>query len=478
MGINLKAKIKGTSNYIELLTDANGNLLTTFPQENDSAGKVKILSAGGKEITTTENGFLRSSTPNLIFYDQVDGNAVNTNKWNPYSVSGMTIVQSSGYIILNAGAVITANAYAILTSLKYIPLYGTLPLVVDFNAKVLNVPESNATIELGIGAATTNTAPTDGAFFRWAASGAFYCVINSGGNETSSVNLSGQTFTAPNGVDTITMPPSTTEVEVYTIETVEDKVLFYVGDILVATIGVPIGQSYPFNSGRQTLFARVYNGGSSPSLAPQISIGQVVVSQEDITQNKDWFDLLSSLGLGAYQSPVTPFAQTPNHANSTSPVSATLSNTAAGYATLGGRFQFAAVAGAATDYALFAFQNTSGYQLYIKNIAISMVNTGAIGSAITPTIMDWGIGVNGSGVSLATVDGTNTWAARRVPLGMQAFGVSSIIGSMPPDLIRRFDYPLVVDSGRYIHIILQIFSGAATASQIFRGDVVINAINE
>ena len=44
---------------------------------------------------------------------------------------------------------------------------------------------------------------------------------------------------------------------------------------------------------------------------------------------------------------------TANHANSTSPSSATLANATAGYSTLGGRFQFAAILGAATDYARF-----------------------------------------------------------------------------------------------------------------------------
>lgn len=478
MSLLIKSAQKSApTTYQDIQSDDDKNLLVTLPQDMASSGIARIADTGGDSIETTENNFLRVSQPNIQAWDQVDGNAVNINRWNPYVVSAMTITQANGYIVLNAAAINTANAYAILTSLKAIPLYGTLPLVVEFNAKVLNVPQSNATIEMGIGAATGTTAPTDGAFFRWAPSGAFYCVINSAGVETVTANLSGQTFTDDTAGGTIVMPPSTVEAEVYQIVIVEDTVLFSVGDIQVAALDVPAGQSFPFNAGRQTLFARVFNGGSAPSTAPQLSIGQVVVYQEDLNQNRPWFDVLTSMGFNGYQSPVTPFAQTTNHANSTSPVSATLSNTAAGYTTLGGRFQFAAIAGAVTDYALFAYQVPAGFQLYIKNISISLINTGAA-VAVTPTILDWAVGVNSSAVSLATVDGAGTWAPRRIPLGIQSLTVAALVGAMANDLNRRFDIPLVVEGGRFLHIILQIPVGTATALQILRGDVLINSIPE
>jgi hypothetical protein len=203
----------------------------------------------------------------------------------------------------------------------------------------------------------------------------------------------------------------------------------------------------------------------------------VIVTQQDLNQNKPWDFQMAGIGRGSFQSPVSAFGQTANHTNSTSPASATLSNTAAGYATLGGRYQLAAVGGAATDFALFAFQVPAGYQLFIANISIACMNTGAIGG-LTGTILDWAVGVNGSAVSLATADGAGTWASRRIPLGMQAFGISAAIGVAAPDINRRFDVPLVVDSGRYLHIILQVPAGLATASQVLRGDVFINGFFE
>lgn len=302
-------------------------------------------------------------------------------------------------------------------------------------------------------------------------------VLNNAGAETGSGPLSGTIVDADSG-NSVILPPVPNLTHLYQIEIVEDHVRFFVDDVLVATVNTPSGQAYPFNAGRQQVFLRVYNGGSSPSLAPQIYMGQMIASQDDLNQNRPWSDTLALMGRGAYQSPVTPFGQTANHANSTSPVSGTPSNTVAGYSTLGGRWQIAAPASAATDLALFAFQVPAGYQLFVNSIGLSSINTGAIGSAITPTLLDWALGINASAVSLATADGAGTWAPRRIPLGLQSFGLSAIIGAQASDLVRRFETPLVVDGGRYLHLILQVPLGAATASQVLRGDFFINGFFE
>lgn len=470
----MSLSIKSGNSSDVATVDTDKQLLVNLPKDPTKAGVVRVLSADGSAIDVTENNALRVSTGNIIIYDQVDGSAVNSNLWNQ-TVSGMTITNANGFYNINAGAAATAAAYAILSTIKSLPLYGTLPLKVEFNAKTTNLPEANCTAELGIGTVSAASSPNDGAFFRWNAAGQFVCVINNGGAETLSAALTG-TITDTDGVASITMPPVTAVIHLFAVEIVEDHVLFFVDDVLVANLKVPSGQAYPFSSGRQSLVARVWNG-TTPSLGASISIGQVVVKQEDLNQTKPWFDVLASMGRSAYQSSVSPFAQTANHANSTSPSSATLSNTAAGYTTLGGRFQFAATAGAATDFALFGFQVPAGYQFFVNSIAIACLTTGAIGG-LTGTILDWALGVNASAVSLATADGTGTWAPRRIPIGMQAFGISSPIGTQPADIIRSFDTPLIVDAGRFLHIILQIPTGLATTSQIFRGDIFVNGCFE
>jgi hypothetical protein len=430
-------------------------------------GVIIATNAAGQSPSYVESGSQAVSFNSLIFTEQVDGNALNTNLWLT-SVLTQTITQAGGFINLNAGASVATATYAILTSIKALQLYGHLPFTVVMRAKINIVPIANATVELGIGTAATTAAPTDGAFYRWAPDGTFRCVINNAGVETLSAALP---------------VPSINIEHIFEIDVVEDNVFFTLDDAVIAVVNVPPTQAYPVNNGRQTVFARIFNGGTSPATAPQLGIGQVNIVQEDLNQNKLWKEILMSLGRGGYQQPITPYTQTANHANSTDPVSATLSNTAAGYTTFGGRWQFAAVAGAATDYALFAFQVPATYQLNLSGIAISSLLTGAA-IATTATILDWSLGLNASAVSLATAESPPaTYAPRRIPLGMQSFVLGAPngpmqIGDMAPDLIRNFDPPLIVDGGRFLHVILEVPLGTATASQVFRGDVQINGYFE
>jgi hypothetical protein len=414
-----------------------------------------------------ESGSMAVSLNSLIFTDQVDGVALNTNLWMT-SVLTRAIAQAAGFITLNSGLSVVTGTYAILTSIKALQLYGHLPFTVVIRAKMNIIPIANATIELGIGTAATTASPTDGAFYRWAPDGTFRAVINNNGVETLSAALTA---------------PAINNEHIFEIDVVEDNVFFTLDDVVIATVPVPASQAYPVNNGRQTIFARTFNGGTSPATAPQLSIGQVNIVQEDLNQNKLWKEILVSLGRGGYQQPITPYTQTANHANSTDPVSATLSNTAAGYTTFGGRWQFAAVAGAATDYALFAFQIPATYQLNLSGIRIASLLTGAA-IATTATVLDWSLGINASAVSLATAESPPaTYAPRRIPLGMQGFPLVAPngplqIGDAPPDIICNFDPPLIVDGGRFVHVIVEIPVGTATASQIFRGDVQINGYFE
>lgn len=448
--------------------DANNQVMVTTNQDPTKAGAARMYDAGGNAILVEENGALSVSQDELILSEQVDGSALNTNRWIT-SVSTMAIAQAGGFITLNSAASTTSGAYAILQSINQIPLYGDMPVEYAFNAKVGIVAQSNAVMEMGLGFASGVSLPTDGAFFRWNSSGAFQAVVNNGGVETA-VNC-----VMPAGSTVLLAPIN--DSQLYSIIISEDHVQFSIDDELVADIVNPPAIAYPVNAGHQPVFARVYNGGSSPSQAPQLSIGQVMVRQISVQTFKTWRDRVASFGMAAYQSPVTPFGQTANHANSTGPVAGVLSNTAAAYTTLGGRYSIAAVIGAATDYALFGFQVPAPFKLYVTGVTItSMVTGAAVG--ITPSILDWAIGVNASAVSLATADGAGTWAPRRIPLGMQGMIAAALLGAAAPDIARTFDPPLVVDANRFLHIILQIPVGLATASLVFRGNVVVSGYFE
>lgn len=164
-------------------------------------------------------------------------------------------------------------------------------------------------------------------------------------------------------------------------------------------------------------------------------------------------------------------AQLANWANSTAPTSATLSNTAAGYETLGGLWQAAALAGAATDYALFAYQVPTGMNLYITAVHISPTIVTGAANATTATIMQWGLGLNSTAVSLATA----STGPDRVALGFQSCLASLAIGGqVGPAIEVNFPTPHVVTGGKFLHVILTIPVCTATSSEVLRGAVGIN----
>lgn len=460
----LDSIVRGVASGLGAEVNADNELRVALSTVPADAGYAKMLDADGGPLRVTENEYLLTTGATVIFTEQVDGTTLNFNQWLTSNTT-QTVDINSGFIRLNASALTTVSTSAILMSIKTFPLYGTMPLKVTFNAKVNTAPIANATIDLGVGVAAGTAAPTDGCYFRWSPAGTFLAVINNNGTETTSGPL--------------TAPP-VNDSTLFDIEIVEDLVRFSVDDVMIAEVLTPVALSYPTGAGRLTLYARTLNGGSSPATAPILQIGQVTVDQQVMSQNKLWKEILVSQGRGAYQGPAAAsLVQTANHVNSTSPTSATLSNTTAGYTTMGGRYQFAAPAGAVTDFNLFQFQIPGGFQLFVTGVVITAMNTGAA-VATTATILDWSVAVNNSATNnLATAEGPPaTWAPRRLPLGMSGFVIAAGIGQSAPDIVRAFDPPLVCDSGRFLNVIVQVPVGTATASQVVRGDVLITGYFE
>lgn len=92
----------------------------------------------------------------------------------------------------------------------------------------------------------------------------------------------------------------------------------------------------------------------------------------------------------------------------------------------------------------------------------------------TATVLVWGVGVGSTAVSLATADGAAAVGPRRKMLGAQAFAAAAPVGTLAAGFERQFETPIVAPPGAFVHIILKIPQGAATASLIFRGGVDIN----
>jgi hypothetical protein len=449
------------------LFDANGNSVIVKDKDNAVGIKYGVMMAGSSDNTsrvlrTDRIGSLRIGADTLLFRDDIEGTTLNSQLW-VVTASTFTISQAAqvGININNSNGV-AVNSYSLITSQRQFPKMQATPLRCRFRARL--VPQTNAIAEMGFCLPVTTTAQiATGAYFRMTSSGAIVPVLSFNNSDVVQ------------GTD-VSALLSSANYYTYGIWVDDDNVLFTVQDVSTGKIvneqalQIPITQAKVWSATHLPFSARLMILGSAAPAAPQLILSDVYVSSLDAMTYKPQCEQMAGLGLGAEVAPTT-YIQSANMANSTTPANATLSNTAAGYATLGGLFSFAAVAGAVTDYALFAFTVPVGYTFNCTGIDITTYNTGAAG-ATTPTLLQWAVASNSSAVSLATT------TLNRVALGAQSLPVGIAIGGNVPDMSRKFTTPLVTNGGRMFHVILRMPVGTATASQVIQGAVNINGYFE
>jgi hypothetical protein len=323
--------------------------------------------------------------------------------------------------------------------------------------------------QLGFGTATSVTAiaVTNGAFWRKDGTGQYVPVLSIGGSEFLGNAISDATFRA-------SIP--TTDYCIFEIVLEQTRATFRIllsaGTLLNEQIIEFPASATVLQVTHLPVFYQNVNTGATGT-AVQLLIDGVSVWGTDGFVGRPWSHAMAGMNYGAVTSP-TAYTQLSNYANSAAPTSATLSNTAAGYSTFGGQWQFAAVAGAETDYALFGVAVPAPYDLYVTGIQIATWNMGAA-VATTPTLLAWSLAINSSAVSLAT---GAPYTPMRVNLGSQSLPVGAAIGANVPDIVRTFQTPLHVFQSRFLHVILKMPVGTATASQIVRGTVSIDGYFE
>lgn len=464
------------------LADVNieNELKVTLSQDYNKAGQV----LAGAEINPDGVGINKLSRPmdissdfrlrvgldSIIFADTYNHGIVNTSKYKVVNTTATNAITGGRWVLNNGNSVTSGQGTQVQTWSYYrFALSGIT--YVDFELQFAQVPQTNNVCEFGLGLASGVTAPTDGILFRLNASGVMLGVINNGGAETS-VTLDG-------------FVPSPATMYHFLISIHNDRTEFWIDDVLYGAIDTPTSIGSPCLSMSLPLLMRIYNSGTVTT-AQRLEISNVSITSGDQNINKLWDTSMTIQGNGAFNVPDgTTAGQTANYVNSTAPTSATLSNTTAGYTTLGGQWQFASVAGAETDYALFGYLNPAGTNaiqgknLIVRGIRIETYNMGAV-SATTPNLLQWAVGVGSSAVSLATADSatTGTCSPRKIAIGTQYLPVGAVIGQNCSPIDINFDVPLVVEPSKYFHVILKMVVGTATASQIIRGTCFINGYFE
>ena len=236
-------KIIGSTSGNVAEVDSVNNQLVTLPQSINSTNTTKVgyafLACGpnSRALTTYgPMGRLATGVQTMELFDPIDGAAINAMVWNQTSAT-MVIAQSSttGFLVLNSTALTTINLSSIIVSIKTIQLINTFVPTVRILFKTPNVPQTNATMELGFLEATGTTAPTNGAFFRWNSSGEFRAITVFNSVETSSAVLTN---------------PSVNVVHTVHITFRGTKVEFWMDEVLLAEVTNPSGNPTPTASSR------------------------------------------------------------------------------------------------------------------------------------------------------------------------------------------------------------------------------------
>ena len=419
---------------------------------------------------------LRVATEKIDFHEPFSGAALNSSQWSSTVTTFATAV-SGAYLRLNSAASAAANGVARVTSYRTFSVFQPFPLYLDFPIQIAaaSVGIANTVWEVGLFFATGTAAPTDGVFLRMNATGELRLVCSFGGAETTSAAINYSAL-----IDGVNQLLDVNVDRHIVLGITAHDIELWIDDVLVAKLEQPAGIPSFAQSQALPISFRIYNGAVAPASATTLLVGPVTASTSGIANGQTYPDAMALSGFGAYQGQSGgTLGQTLNWTNSTEPVNATLSNTAAGYTTLGGQWSFAAPAGAVTDFLLFGYTvpaaaaGSFNRTMLVKGVCIDAVNVGAA-VATTATVLQWAVSVGATAASLATTESATAKAHRRVALGVQSWIVGAAIGAPAESIwLDCSQAPLMAEPGTIIGILVRVPIGTATASQVIRGTCTI-----
>jgi len=449
--------IKGGDSTNLASVDSYNNLKVNTPTSAETSGFVSLVAendpgrvTGNRFVLAPEVSSdyrLRVGNDSMVFTDNFPGAAVNTTTWTQVT-STMTITSAGGYINLNAGASVALSAVARYQTYRHFPIYKSYTTYFDSDIAFTSLPVIGNVCEWGAFLATTTTTPTDGVFFRINASGEFRCVVNNNGTELQSGTLD---FASLVGVNTS---------RTFLIYVLSNKVLFWIEDVLVATVESPVGQGTVTQSQNLPMAFRIYNL-TATSTAQIMKIAMVNVSFADQNGNKPWSHIIAGSGGHSSQGQTgqATLGTTALYSNSLAAGAGVVATntTAALGSGLGGQFSVLPTLAVPTDGIISSYQvplgtaALPGKSLYITRITFDAgVTTVLVGG---PVLYAYSLAYGHTNVSLATTESATSKAPRRLPLGMQTFAANAAVGVIGNRIDVDLATPVVVQPGEFVQLV-------------------------
>ena len=465
----------GTSTAGKANVDSNFNLNVVTPTNKTQAGYVVLAGdvSGGTTpsallgIDVTQNHQMAVGQTTLLWDDTLNAAAQNTGKYRA-PVTTQTVTFGSGYVTLNGSAITTANTDSAYQTYRVFPLFAKSEL--RFNAAVVltQTPQANDTVEIGLfnAALPGRAIPTDGVFFRYNTAGELRGVTNYNGTETQT--------------GTLTIPSVNVSHD-YTIVIQTNNVLFYVDDVLLGTLvllSAAPTQGQPMMAASAPVTIRHYIGASTPGLAQQVKVSDIMVTMRGAAPTRDWAQTKAGFGHMAYQGQNGgTMGTTALYSNNLAiGAGAAMTNTTAALGSgLGGQFTAQPTLAAGTDGIVSSFQvpvqtvNLTGRNLILTGITLDAAVTAALTGG--PVLYLYSLAFGHTAVSLATAEAATTKAPRRIALGFHNFVVTAPAGTLsggvfPAPIIKQFLAPIVVAPGEFVQVVAKNAGTVTSAGTI------------
>jgi len=416
-----------------------------FAGKNDDG---TVVSGGrNNEIYVTEGGRASVAYLNVLWDDTFNYTAQNTSKYR-VSTTTQTVVFSGNSVVLNGSKITTSNTNSVFQTYRSFPLFAKAETKLTISATHTSTPQPNVITEFGCFNIISNAVPpSDGIFFRYNIAGELRGVISYSGSEVQT--------------GSITLPTSGINND-YAIVMQTNAVLFYVNEVLQATISLAtnaptLGQ--PMMSAAMPITCRHYITGTTPSVAMQFKISDMVLILNGSDITRMYSESKSLAGANAYEGQDGgTLGTTALYSNSLAANSGAIlnNNTAAGTG-FGGQFTVQPTLTAATDGIVCSYQNPSGSttqtprNIFIRGVRIS----GSVNQTITggPVLYAYSLAYGHTAVSMATATSSTDKAPVRIALGYESFGanaVSGITSTVSPSF--QFSTPIMVCPGEYVAI--------------------------
>jgi len=474
----------GSSSAGNANVDSNYNLQVNLPYTtpagveigggNTAAGAVTLLSeSDGGSITgtrsviapETDSDFrLRVGIETQMDDETFNHTAQNTGKFT-YANTTMTNTWNTSGLLTNASSITTTTTATSFGSYAFFPLFGGgIITYVQFKGSFSAQPVANTIIDMGLylrGAANPY-APTDGVYFRLTSAGLFG-VVNHNGTETTTSTLS---FNYDN---------STCYQFLITMQ--EDKVRFWIDDILYGEIETPVAQGQPCMSSALPFSMRHAIVGGAAGGVIQFTLRDYNISLGGVPFSRTLGEVSNS-SLGSYQGQSGGTMGTiGTYTNSTNPTAAVPTNTTAATGAVGLLNQSWETFSLAvnTDGILLSYQvpagtvSLAGKRLKVTGVKLSsFVQTVLAGG---PMVRQFALAFGHTAVSMATAEAATTKARRIVllPELQQAVtsnqAVSTII-SQPGGCVSLFPEPVYVNPGEFVAVIVKGIGTVGTSGTI------------